>query len=320
MKNIVESALKNAEQQSQGTHQSHSSEFGHPEFFYIGFGDRGGRRIDAGLADRSYETTSVSPLEDIVTTASIGIDEQFPGSGPVPFDLLTRTTSEFDSTSYPPSDQPEQPPDFCLITGDIAATNSDQVLTGISELVDDTTTSVALLSTQDRATTLEVERLSSGIDSTVLIDESVIADGPLDGAEMPSEELVDRIIQDFVTDIVEITTVSSPIGVDYLEVRRQFDNGGLVVPYVARLDRSSLDVETIADSLIPLARTERDASGWFAYICGGAGLKLSELNRLREKLPEALESGLTFDDGVVDGRIHYSLGDTIVVSILETTA
>jgi hypothetical protein len=313
VKQIVEAALENVEAESREAVESDATEFGPLQFLYIGCGKQGCSRVDAGLADRPYDPSPSTALRTLVTTAHVGVGELVDKDEAISSDHIAQNIPDEAATVLPPIDLPVEHVDLCLLTVHLDESHAGIVAASVADLLDNTPT-IAFTSTDDDARGQAFDRLSNAVNTTVLLDESVIAEGPLGVSETPPDDLSDRLVRDFVTDTVELSTVPGPIGIDYARLWKLWRNGGLAVPSVARLDRRELDVGSISESLVPLARADEPASGWLGYVVGGSTLKLSEFERLRENLPPALDDELRGEGGVLGGRIQENLGDTLLVT------
>lgn len=321
MKDIVEAALEHAEREGrQQAPDTDASEFGSPQFTYVGCGDRGCKRIDDGLSDRSFDLELQTPLEDLVTTVRVGdefeVDSELVSNQ---FDLAgtAAAASGGDSSILEALEELISPADVCLFTLSLTDAEAVAATTELATLPEETPTMV-FASTDGDHSSGALQRLTTTANTTVPFDESVISEGPLGTSEASSDILVDQFVQRFVTDVVELPTVPTRIGIDYTDVWEQWQHGGLAVPVVARLDRHDLDVETISEAITPLAQTDGVASGWVGYAIGGKNVQLSEFNRLRKNLPQALDGQLRFEDGVLGGRIREGWGDRILLSVLQT--
>ncbi|WP_251344650.1 hypothetical protein [Haloplanus halophilus] len=322
MDSIVEAALKHTEaEESEEVPDAETTNFGPPRFSYVGCGDRGCGRIDDGLADRSFDLEPQTPLDDHVTTVRVGdgfeVDSEL---GSNQFDLADTAMAVSGEDATLPTDLEGllAPADICLLT--LSLTDADAVAgtAGLVSLLEETPTMV-FASTDGNLLSGALRRLTEATNTTVLLDESTISEGPLSTGEEQSDVLADRLVQRFVTNVVELPTVPGRVGIDYANVWEQWRNGGLAVPSVARLDSQELDVETISESLVPLAHTDGAVEGWMGYAVAGGKLQLSEFDRLQKNLPQALDGSLHVQDGVLGGRIREELGDTVVLSALQMT-
>ncbi|RNJ26342.1 hypothetical protein Nmn1133_06455 [Halosegnis longus] len=161
-----------------------------------------------------------------------------------------------------------------------------------------------------------LQRLAAAANATLLFDETVVRGGPLGTAATPASELVARLVREFVTDAVELPTISSAIGTRYPRVASRWDTGGLAIPSLARLSSETTTASTLRESLLPLARTSVETEAWVGYVVGGEQFTLDEFNRLRTAL-RATVGERAAEEGVLAGRIHPDLDDARYLTLLR---
>lgn len=312
MQDIVESALENADKERHETVKPQSTEFGPPQFLYIGCGERGESRVAAGLTDRTYDDPPPTSLGDLVTALHVGDDVAAAARANSLGRLLedTQTDAELNQQAL-------ETIDLCLLTVDRADPQAVAAAANVAEFFKDTPTIVFASTPDGGARGPPLDSLRNTTNMTVLLNESLIDGSPLGGGDVSPEALVDRHIRNFVTNIVELLSVPGPISVNYARVWDLWQSDGVAIPSVAKLDRDDFDVEAIKESLVPLARADESLDSWFGYAVGGAEFTLAELEQLRETLPAALGGELEPNDGVLGGRIRADSEDTLVVSTLQ---
>jgi len=318
MKDLAATALDTAQQAAEASSSSDSDEFGLPRFCYIGCGSWGCRRVAAGLADRSYDTAPRIPLQQLTTSIYVGRPET---ACPV------RTATDFRHNAARTSAGGDRDgcddrlvaaiteTDICLLT--LSLTDADAVTTAVTLARKAVNTPVLVFAATDgqhAETTLQ--RLTTAANTTLLFDESVIREGPLGHTAAPTDELTARLAREFITDAVEIPTISGAIGTRYPRVASYWDTGGLTIPSLARLGSDAPTAARPPESLLPLARTSAETEAWVGYVVGGKQFTLDEFDRLRTTL-QATVGERAAENGVLGGRVHPDMETGRYLTLLQ---
>ena len=317
MKDIVATALNNAQQANDEAPSSATEEFGLPRFCYIGCGSWGCQRVAAGIASRNYDRPPSTPLQQLTTGVCIGDEEAI---------SHVRTAEQLSHETARASTSGEQDgrctqlataigeTDICLLT--LSLTDADAVTTAISlarEIAEMPVLVFAATDGQHAETALQ--RLTTAANTTLLFDESVISEGPLGPTTNPVTELSARLVREFVTDAIEMPTISGPIGTQYPRVASHWDTGGLTIPSIVRVNPAASTASTLRETLLPLARTSAETEAWVGYVVAGKQFTLEEFEQLRTAIQSTVGEHAT--DGVLAGRIHPSMDNTRHLTLLQ---
>lgn len=317
MKDIVATAIDNAQRANDESSSSETEEFGLPRFCYIGCGSWGCQRVAAGIASRNYDRPPSTPFQQLTTRICIADEEAI---------SHVRTAEQFGHETARASTSGEQDgrctqlataigeTDICLLT--LSLTDADAVTTAVSlarEIAEMPVLVFAVTDGQHAETALQ--RLTTAANTTLLFDESVIFDGPLGLTTTPVGELSARLVREFVTDAIEMPTISGPIGTQYPRVASHWDTGGITIPSIARVNPAASTASTLRETLLPLARTSAETEAWVGYVVAGEQFTLEEFEQLRTAIQSTVGEHAT--DGVLAGRIHPSMDNTRHLTLLQ---
>ena len=316
MKDIVATALNNTQQANDEAPSSATEEFGLPRFCYIGCGSWGCQQVAAGIANRNYDRPPSTPVQQLTTRICIGDEETISHvrtAEQLSHKAARASTSEQDGRCTQAATAIGET-DICLLT--LSLTDADAVTTAVSlarEIAEMPVLVFAATDGQHAETTLQ--RLMTAANTTLLFDESVISEGPLGLTTNPVTELSARLVREFVTDAIEMPTISGPIGTQYPRVASHWDTGGLTIPSITRINPAASTASTLRETLLPLAHTSAETEAWVGYVVAGEQFTLEEFEQLRAAIQSTVGEHAT--DGVLAGRIHPSMDNTRHLTLLQ---
>lgn len=286
MDDLIEDALERAAETE--TTEVAADAFGPPQCCYLGCGTRGCARVETGLADREYTNDPLDPPETLVETACL---DQTASDRAIDRALEATLTDA----------------DASLLTADCTEPGVDSLIRTIAAEID--VPVIALLSCD-----ADCEGHPQFEDVTEIRFDTAAIDRELgDSAPIGPAQLTDRLIRQFATDFVALSTVPLVINADYRTLWDCWEHGGVATPFLLQLDRTALAVETIESALTPIGpgTNSPQPATWIGYVTAGQSVRLEEFETLSWGLAQTLSSTETVRPLGV--QIDDELGDSIAV-------
>lgn len=279
-----------------------------PQFLYVGYDDRGCSRIHAGLDARRYNIDSAPsvaqsvtnvPIKSINTNPSVEANNENPIPVPDPNGTpLGETTIESDA---------------CLLTSHLTNQHKIAELEEIAAEINDCPV-FAFLSTTGGWSNIDRVQLSKVFETTVIFDESIIEQELCGSVANEGPSKTDTLIQQYVTNVIELPIVPGPIGVDYADVWSLWTGGQVGVPFTAALNINDLELEAVETSITMLKRDNMQGTDWFAYASAGPQITVEKFDQLKRSLSSMLVEDIDAGNGVFTGNVQANLGEKIILS------